>query len=136
MDAIRIIALATLLMLAACNDTKLQFDPDPLKGSLHTVDWAGTYQGVFPCPSCNGMKTILTLIAPNQYTISTEHLGQDPNPFVSSGEFNWDSTGNIIYLDRGQIYQVVESKMYLLNVESQRIRGEHEEQYIVHKISS
>ncbi|MEZ9141773.1 MULTISPECIES: copper resistance protein NlpE [unclassified Shewanella] len=139
MNAIRIIAVIAMLMaisiLTACSDSQLSFDPDPTKGSLHTVNWPGVYQGTFPCPSCDGMKTTLTLIPPNQYTISTEHLGQDPLPFNNSGLFHWDKTGNVIYLDRGQIYHVVEEKMFLLNVESERIRGENEDKYIVNKIA-
>ncbi|GIU02425.1 copper resistance protein NlpE [Shewanella sp. KT0246] len=135
MSAIRIIAAIVVIVLTACSEPQLTFDPDPAKGSIHTVDWPGVYQGTFPCPSCDGMKTTLTLIPPNQYKISTEHLGQTPLPFKNGGIFHWDKTGNIIYLDRGQIYHVVDGKMYLLNVESQRIRGDDEEKYIVNKIA-
>ena len=135
MRAIRIIAVIVIAMLTACTDPQLSFDPDPTKGSIQTVDWAGVYQGTFPCPSCEGMKTTLTLIPPNQYKITTEHLGQEPQSFNNGGLFHWDKTGNIIYLDRGQIYHVLDGKMYLLNVESQRIRGDDEEQYIVNKIA-
>ncbi|WP_194945051.1 copper resistance protein NlpE [Shewanella sp. TC10] len=135
MSAIRIIAAITILLVSACSEPELSFDPDPTKGSLHTVNWPGVYQGTFPCPSCDGMKTTLTLIPPNQYKIATEHLGQSDIPFKNGGVFNWDETGNIIYLDRGQIYHVVEGRMYLLNVESQRIRGDDEDKYIVKKIA-
>lgn len=135
MNAIRIVAVSILLILTACSKPQLNFDPDPLKGSLNTVKWLGTYQGTFPCPSCDGMKTTLTLYPSNKYQISTEYLGQDPNPFRSQGSFTWDKTGNLIYLDRGQIYQVVQGEMFLLDVESQRIRGKDEAKYIVTKIA-
>ncbi|WP_158638104.1 copper resistance protein NlpE [Shewanella donghaensis] len=135
MNTLRIVAISILLMITACSKAPLDFDPDPLKGSLHTVNWMGTYQGTFPCPSCDGMKTTLTLYPSNKYQISTEYLGQDPNPFRSQGSFRWDSTGNIIYLDRGQIYHVLQDKMYLLDVESQRIEGKDEQKYLVTKIA-
>ncbi|MCL1066477.1 copper resistance protein NlpE [Shewanella olleyana] len=61
------------------------------------------------------MKTTLTLFL-RKNKIATERLGQSDSPFNNGGVFHWEKTGNIIYLDRGQIYHVVEDEMNLVNV--------------------
>ncbi|WP_445773402.1 copper resistance protein NlpE [Shewanella sp.] len=129
----RIGILLVIFALIACDQPEPTAH-DITASSKHSIQWQGVYHGVFPCPSCEGMDTTIELSLPNNYTIDTVRLGNDPLSYSGSGTFQWDKTGNIIILDRGHIYQVYADHLYLLDVEFKRIKGPDAERYRVDKI--
>ncbi len=88
------IALLISICLAACNPTgerKASRHETPLEtipvrdtaaqqpivtgdNSQNSLDWNGTYEATLPCADCPGIKTILTLVADQTFTLSSTYL--------------------------------------------------------------
>src|SRR6187431_1282003 len=65
--------------------------------SMNSVDWVGTYRGVLPCASCEGIETELTLNKNKTYDLITRRIGKgDLGVKAISGSFSWDKAGNKI----------------------------------------
>ncbi|QFU24199.1 copper resistance protein NlpE [Shewanella eurypsychrophilus] len=102
--------------------------------SRTSLDWNGTYSGVIPCASCEGISTVLTLELDNSYVLETSYLGeaepgQKTKVFAESGSFEWNKTGNTISLmgdasrQSPQQFQVGENQLFMLDNEGKRITG-------------
>ncbi|MFB2532747.1 copper resistance protein NlpE [Paracoccus sp. p3-h83] len=63
------------------------------------LDWAGRYEGVLPCASCEGIQTVILLGDDNTYQIVETYLGEKDGEFVEDGTFTWGKDGNTITLD-------------------------------------
>ncbi|WP_180076061.1 copper resistance protein NlpE [Acinetobacter sp. YH12106] len=56
-----------------------------------SLDWAGEYEGVFPCADCEGIKVELQLNSDKTYELSEEYLGKaNNNEFELKGSFSFD----------------------------------------------
>src|SRR5690606_32374048 len=56
-----------------------------------SLDWAGEYEGVFPCADCEGIKVELQLNSDKTYELSEEYLGKaNNNEFEIKGSFSFD----------------------------------------------
>lgn len=66
-----------------------------------SLDWAGEYEGVFPCADCEGIKVELQLNSDKTYELSEEYLGKaNNNEFELKGSFSFDPQDpSIITLD-------------------------------------
>ena len=88
-----------------------------MHNSRNSLDWAGTYEGVWPCADCPGIRTRLTLNSDYSYRLVTQAQGsQNPEKSVG-GVFTWQPSGNAITLDeRGnrQQFSVGEGRLTLL----------------------
>ncbi len=109
--------------------------------SRNALDWAGTYQGVLPCASCEGIKTTITLTADGQYQLQSIYLGEEPaNQFDESGSFSWDDSGGKIRLNsesnEARWFRVEENALRQLDLEAELISGELAEHYRLAKIST
>ncbi|AUX90050.1 MULTISPECIES: copper resistance protein NlpE [Acinetobacter] len=64
-------------------------------------NWAGEYEGVFPCADCEGIKVELDLNPDKTYELSEEYLGKTGNNETETkGSFTFDSQQpSIIVLD-------------------------------------
>jgi copper homeostasis protein (lipoprotein) len=115
--------------------------PAMSSNSRNALDWAGTYQGVLPCASCEGIKTTLTLTADGQYQLQSIYLGEEPeNQFDESGSFSWDDSGGKIRLNSGtnetRWFRVEENALRQLDLDAELITGELAEHYQLAKVST
>jgi uncharacterized lipoprotein NlpE involved in copper resistance len=108
--------------------------------SMTSVDWAGAYMGVVPCADCEGIQTIITLNSDRTYVRRTKYLGRDDKVFEQKGAFTWDADGGKIQLQDAvggpDRYLVGENVLIQLDKDGNRITGEMEDKYILHKAGS
>lgn len=64
-----------------------------------SLEWAGRYEGVLPCASCEGIQTVILLGDDNTYQIVENYIGEKDGEFVEEGKFSWGQDGNTITLD-------------------------------------
>ncbi|ABM00440.1 copper resistance protein NlpE [Shewanella amazonensis] len=101
----------------------------PIGDSSRTsLDWQGSYEGVVPCASCEGIKTRLTLNNDGTYLLQSQYLGKEqdgkePKVFEEQGKFSWNASGGAIQLENGAWYQVGENQLFMLDREGKRITG-------------
>ncbi|MDX5340204.1 MAG: copper resistance protein NlpE [Cyclobacteriaceae bacterium] len=104
-----------------------------------SLDWAGTYFGVLPCASCEGIETWVTLNSDYTFELKTNYLGlNDAREETFTGTFEWDPTGSLIQL-QGLIgnapgkYKVGENRIWHLDRDGNRIEGNLADRYILLK---
>ncbi|MEE2001886.1 copper resistance protein NlpE N-terminal domain-containing protein [Alkalimonas sp. MEB108] len=137
--------VASMLLLGCAEpDVSLSADngataavADAAHNSRNALDWDGRYEGVLPCADCEGIKTKLTLQQDGRYQLESQYLGKSNQVFREQGTFEWDSSGQIIQLQRpqpgGDQFFVGENRLWQLDMAGQRITGELAEQYQLHK---
>ncbi|ABN62353.1 copper resistance protein NlpE [Shewanella baltica] len=101
--------------------------------SQNSLDWAGSYEGVLPCASCEGMQTLITLQADNSFVQETVYLGKDEKILKLMGKAAWDEKGQKITLEDGTQYLVGENQLIMLDTEGQRITGDLAANYVLKK---
>ena len=101
--------------------------------SQNSLDWAGSYEGVLPCASCEGIQTLITLQADNRFVQETVYLGKDEKIFKLIGKAVWDEKGQKITLEDGTQYLVGENQLIMLDTEGQRITGDLAANYVLKK---
>jgi heat shock protein HslJ len=97
--------------------------------SRNSLDWAGTYQGVVPCPDCEGIETRLTLRSGEIYRLRTRHLGKGDSAVVVAGTFGWTNGSVVVLAGRPEAFQVVENAVIQLDRDRRRIVGPLAERY-------
>lgn len=107
--------------------------------SQNALDWDGTYQGVLPCASCEGIETRLALRDDGSYHLVTVYLGEEPdNQFEQHGKFHWDEQGRVIKLDvpEGEpvYFRVEENAVRQLDLQGELISGPLAEHYRLNKL--
>ena len=140
--AISIIAVLSL-GLGSCkqqsNSSKEQEGQpvDTVHNSKNSLDWAGVYTGVIPCADCEGINVRMTLNNDKTYQISYQYVGISDEPFLFSGNFTWDDSGNTVILDSNDLpskYKVVENKLIQLSfADGSEITGELADNYVLTK---
>lgn len=99
-----------------------------------SLDYEGTYKGVFPAADCPGIETTLTLNPDKTFTLHSVYIDRDSS-FDEKGTYTLE--GNILTLkeEGGEIsyYKVEENKVRLLNDDKQEITGALAEHYILNK---
>lgn len=87
-----------------------------------SLDYEGTYKGVFPAADCPGIETTLTLNPDKTFTLHSVYIDRDSS-FDEKGTYTLE--GNILTLkeEGGEIsyYKVEENKVRLLNDDKQEI---------------
>ena len=103
MKKITLTLLCTSAILLGCAHEE---KPQLLIADHHTaensLDWAGSYEGVFPCADCEGIRTKVTLQADKRYILEEEYLTNRPGikQFTHSGHFEFQSDNtSLIRLD-------------------------------------
>lgn len=106
--------------------------------SANSLDWNGTYQGITPCASCEGIKTTLTLNPDFSFTMSTQYVGKSEEVLEVKGTFKWNDAGNIISLDgikdAPNQFLVGENMLFQLDMKGNRITGDLADKYILTKV--
>jgi copper homeostasis protein (lipoprotein) len=107
--------------------------------SANSLDWNGTYKGVVPCASCEGIKTTLTLNEDLSFILLTQYLGKSEEVFEVKGTFKWNEAGNTIMLDgvkdAPNQFLVGENSLIQLDMSGNRITGDLAEKYILSKVN-
>ncbi|MGI2058514.1 copper resistance protein NlpE [Shewanella baltica] len=101
--------------------------------SQNSLDWAGSYEGVLPCASCEGIQTLITLQSDNSFVKETVYLGKDEKILKLMGKAAWDEKGQKITLEDGTQYLVGENQLIMLDTEGQRITGDLAANYVLKK---
>ncbi|MGI2140653.1 copper resistance protein NlpE [Shewanella baltica] len=101
--------------------------------SQNSLDWAGSYEGVLPCASCEGIQTLITLQSDNSFVQETVYLGKDEKILKLMGRAAWDEKGQKITLEDGTQYLVGENQLIMLDTEGQRITGDLAANYVLKK---
>lgn len=101
--------------------------------SQNSLDWAGSYEGVLPCASCEGIQTLITLQSDNSFVQETVYLGKDEKILKLMGKAAWDEKGKKITLEDGTQYLVGENQLIMLDTEGQRITGDLAANYVLKK---
>jgi uncharacterized lipoprotein NlpE involved in copper resistance len=106
--------------------------------SQNALDWAGTYEATLPCADCPGIKTTLTLIQDNTFTISSTYLEDKTRSTVTEdkGTITWIKNGSIIRLkgrDTDVLLKVGENLLIQLDKQGKEIEGPLRDQYIFTK---
>ncbi|MDT3296868.1 copper resistance protein NlpE [Shewanella sp. SP2S2-6] len=101
--------------------------------SQNSLDWAGSYEGVLPCASCEGIQTLITIQSDNSFVQETVYLGKDEKILKLMGKAAWDEKGQKITLEDGTQYLVGENQLIMLDTEGQRITGDLAANYVLKK---
>ncbi|AQS39939.1 putative lipoprotein NlpE involved in copper resistance [Shewanella psychrophila] len=111
--------------------------------SRTSLDWNGTYSGVTPCASCEGIDTTLTLKPDNTYVLETRYLGDETEAkkiFTEAGSFEWNREGNRISLmgnasrkENPQQFLVGENQLLMLDMKGNQITSSLAELYRLSK---
>jgi len=104
--------------------------------SRNSLDWTGTYTGLIPSASGSGIEVRLTLNANSTYALNYHYVGRENPDFSSTGNFTWNSAGNVITLDSitGPLqYQVGENTLRQLDMQGKVITGNLADMYILRK---
>lgn len=139
---------SSLVLLTACSPEPANTAPQPGAGSMQlssnsrdSLDWAGSYQGILPCASCEGIKTTLTLSADGQFQLQSIYLGEEPdNEFTETGRFSWDTSGGKIRLEsesqENRWFRVEENAVRQLDQQGELITGDLAEHYRLAKVAT
>lgn len=100
------ISLLAAAFSVACSSQPIDTESTPAVPDAHTaevsLDWNGTYEGVLPCASCEGIKTTLTLNNDKTYQLNEVYITNKPgqNTFNTKGKFAFDQQqSSLIRLD-------------------------------------
>jgi uncharacterized lipoprotein NlpE involved in copper resistance len=139
----KLILIILSLMLSGCVQKKHQTDPEAPQSipdghtSQNSLDWRGSYSGMLPCASCEGIKTTLVLKADGSYSLNLNYLGEgEPNTFETQGSFSWNEAGNTITLENEEVpnqYFVGENYIAKLDSNGHRVTGDLANMYILQK---
>lgn len=133
-----------MFAVASCTNAKKSnesssAEPVDMHTSQISLDWAGTYSGVLPCASCEGIETELIINRDETYSLTTSYLGEeDPLTSTKEGTFSWID-GNTIKLsgfsenEGSSMYKVEENQVRHLDLEGNIIEGELENFYVLAK---
>ncbi len=112
---------------------------DKIHNSRISLDWSGTYSGVLPCADCEGIEMTIELKQNGTYQLTQRYLGKSEDELIENGIFIWSPDGSRIRLINSQRpadfqqYQVGENKLFHLNINGRRIKGELAEMYVLSK---
>jgi heat shock protein HslJ len=101
--------------------------------SQNSLDWSGTYTGLLPCASCEGIRTDLVLNDDMTFVLTTFYVGENDDEIVETGSFTWNDAGNTVVLDgltdRPNQFFVGENMLFQLDMDGNRITGDMADAY-------
>lgn len=109
--------------------------PDASHNARNALDWAGTYRGTLPCADCEGIETIVTLLANGRYISRSRYLGRNGNASIDEGTVEWDRQGTVITLSGREraVYRVGEGRLTRLALDGSPITSSLAQHYVLAK---
>lgn len=102
----------------------------------NSLDYQGVYSGKLPTASGEGVNVSIT-IEETTFVKKTEYIGKKDAPIEEKGNYTWNNEGNTITLegvkDSPNKYFVGENTLTQLDMDGNRITGEHADLYILRK---
>ncbi len=111
--------------------------PD-MHNAQNALDWNGTYQGLLPCASCEGIATELVLNDDGTYRLTEDYQGgKEALKETVTGKFTWLPGGSVVQLDAAadqRQYFVGEGQIKHLDADGKEITGELANNYVLKKV--
>ena len=100
-----------------------------------SLDYEGTYKGVFPAADCPGIETMLTLNADKTFALHQVYIDQKDGTFDEKGTYTVEGDLLTLQVEGGETsyYKVEENRLRLLDADKNEITGELAENYILNK---
>ena len=103
----------------------------PDSGQAHGLDTAaiaGTYSGLLPCASCEGIETAITLYTDRSFLMKEVYKGEQPDSFINKGKY--EIKDRVLYLkmdgagvERPVMYTVTPNALTQLDMNGNEIQG-------------
>ncbi len=143
MKKILILACSCMLLVSCGNSSKankgIGIDSTPTKAiDTHnaetSLDYEGTYKGVFPAADCPGIETILTLNKDKTFTLHSVYIDRDSS-FDEKGTYTLKDNILILKEEGGEesYYKVGKNQLCKLTADKKEVTGELAEHYILNK---
>ncbi|MGJ7033898.1 copper resistance protein NlpE [Niabella hirudinis] len=119
------------------------YAPSPIHDSekvpvADTTKFEGTYSGLLPCASCEGIETTLTLYEDHSFLMKEVYKDDQPDTFVNKGKYT--VTDNTLYLkmdgagaERPVMYAVRPNSLTQLDLNGNEISGALAGHYVLMK---
>jgi len=102
----------------------------------NSLDYKGVYTGKVPTASGEGMIVSVTL-EDTTFVKKTEYINKKDANFEEKGKYTWNNAGNTVTLqglkEEPNQYFVGENTLTQLDMEGNRITGEHADMYVLKK---
>ena len=138
------ILVCSCTLLAACgNSSKTNKGTDTDSTTIEVVDmhnaetsldYEGTYKGVFPAADCPGIETTLILNPDKTYTLHFVYIDRDSS-FDDKGTYTLKDNLLTLNEEGGELsyYKVEENHLRKLTMDKQEITGELADHYVLNK---
>lgn len=141
----KVMILAAAITLVACGGNQQKkavsekVKADAVKVDMHdaesSLDYQGTYTGVFPAADCPGIDMRLTLKKDGTYSLHMKYLDRD-SEFDEKGVFTVKENLLTLTPSEGgqpQYYKVEENRLRRLDAEKQPVTGALADNYVLQK---
>ena len=141
----KVMILAAAITLVACGGNQQKkavsekVKADAVKVDMHdaesSLDYQGTYTGVFPAADCPGIDMRLTLKKDGTYSLHMKYLDRD-SEFDEKGAFTVKENLLTLTPSEGgqpQYYKVEENRLRRLDADKQPVTGPLAENYVLEK---
>lgn len=141
----KVMILAAAITLVACGGNQQKkavsekVKADAVKVDMHdaesSLDYQGTYTGVFPAADCPGIDMRLTLKKDGTYSLHMKYLDRD-SEFDEKGAFTVKENLLTLTPSEGgqpQYYKVEENRLRRLDAEKQPVTGALADNYVLQK---
>ena len=123
------ILVCSCALLAACNNSaktnksagadSTSIEVTDIHNAENSLDYEGTYKGVFPAADCPGIETTLTLNPDKTFSLHSVYIDRDSSFDEKGGELSY--------------YKVEENHLRKLTMDKQEITGELADHYVLNK---
>ena len=103
------------------------------------TQWSGSYHGILPCASCEGIETILVLKEDGSYQLTETYKQRQPFTEETAGRFTWREPQEVFQLDKAggeRLYQIGNSQIWALDADGKQVEGELASLYILKQTAS
>ncbi len=143
MKKILILACSCMLLVACGNSSKAnkgtEIDSTSTKvadthSAATSLDYEGTYKGVFPAADCPGIETTLTLNKDKTFALHSVYIDRDSS-FDEKGTYTLKDNILTLKEEGGEesYYKVGENHLRKLMADKKEVTGELAEHYILNK---
>jgi uncharacterized lipoprotein NlpE involved in copper resistance len=138
------ILVCSCALLAACNNSaktnksvgadSTSIEVTDIHNAENSLDYEGTYKGVFPAADCPGIETTLTLNPDKTFSLHSVYIDRDSS-FDEKGTYTLKDNLLTLNEEGGELsyYKVEENHLRKLTMDKQEITGELADHYVLNK---